>query len=261
MISAEYIYSYIDSIRSKGRYVTNFYLSSSLLNQYLKNNILEFLVFEDECLLFKDEKSFYRLYFVALNDELFKNGAAVIKSKSADKPVLADIILPMESLQAVPMKNGGFSLYSFHLKMVRESLAPVSGSLPEFAENSDFHTIEQMLNDDFDPLKEHLPTSDEIKEAIRNQRIIVLKEGGKMSFLYFLEHGVVSELKYLLVHAGHRGKGFSRILLESYFGFNKNVKHFSLWVEAANYKAQNIYLKNGYKYSSPCNFTFNSNPS
>lgn len=256
MSSTDALYRQIDAIRSDKLHITNLYISSSLIEQYLEANKIEFFIFDHECVLLKDEGEFYRLYFVALPNQLFGQSASIAKIRAQRKPIVSDIIVPFQDIPSVAMHRGGFSLYSYHHRMIRTAAEAATTPSFTFGEMADADVIMRILSQNFDPLKEHLPTSEEIERAILAQQILVIKREGNISLLNFMTRGVVSELKYLFIHSAHRGKGLSQELLDSYLALNQTAKTFFLWVEGANYTAQNIYLKNQYKYAPLCNFTF-----
>jgi ribosomal protein S18 acetylase RimI-like enzyme len=103
------------------------------------------------------------------------------------------------------------------------------------------------MQKDFDPLAEQLPTIKELKDYVKRQQLLVIKEGDDLcGFLIFELTGVTWYLRYWYTSPDHRNKGIGAGLLKTSLLYGVDSKRQIFWVIAANENAIKRYEHYGF---------------
>jgi hypothetical protein len=124
-----------------------------------------------------------------------------------------------------------------------------------FAKPEDASEVYNMISGNFNKYIHHLPSLDEIKDAINNHNIIIKKEKKKIIALSIFDKiGFSSTHRYSYVDKNFRGQKLYAKLSKKYFEECKEIKRFMCWVETSNSKIINIQKNYGYNFDNLIDF-------
>jgi len=255
VVSQEEILSSIRQIRAiSSKPITNFFYNPNKIAAWISKRKL-YLVqncFNGSTLFVHEDRGFYHLYFIADSEASLQH--SLLKITNSWRGILVtDLIgrkIEVNKLSSVFCSNG-FK----HLKLlVRLSkLAEYQNdnltqfSFVERATIKDTPMIMAALENNFNIFTEQLPFIDEISEAAREGRILLVRKAERIAgLLYFEVNGLSSILRYWLVDPLYRSEGIGSALMREYFRSCPQVKRFILWVLEDNENAIKKYAHYGY---------------
>jgi len=125
------------------------------------------------------------------------------------------------------------------------------GQKVEVAELRDIHEILTIWDDTFDAAADHIPHPEEVKNAINQKQIFVIKKGiGEIVALLMFEQKKTGDfLKHITVKQGYRGEGLFLALFRYCLDISLSTdkKKMLLWVREDNTNAFRIYEKLGFR--------------
>ena len=120
----------------------------------------------------------------------------------------------------------------------------------------DAGAVARMLAQGFDPRCDFIPDSDELAQALAQQRILCAwpdeapQGQGEPAALLHFEEGAVTMLRHLFVSEALRGRGVARALLAAYLvqARTRQAHRAILWVRDDNAPALALYASFGYRF-------------
>ena len=115
------------------------------------------------------------------------------------------------------------------------------------ADVDDAESVYDMLHSEFDELCEQIPDLDEIKNAIRNKEIMVVKDNSMLiAFLWIERIRKIAMIRYWLTHSEYRSRNFGAKLMQYVLSANKDATQVLVWVREDNIRAIKKYEKMGF---------------
>jgi ribosomal protein S18 acetylase RimI-like enzyme len=104
-----------------------------------------------------------------------------------------------------------------------------------------------VIEDSFNHYAEQIPKLYELKTAIQQRQIQVVKSGENIAGLLFFEtQGVSSTVRFWVVDKNFRSLRVGSALMVNYLTTHAGVQRFTLWVNSENQKAIQQYAHYGY---------------
>jgi hypothetical protein len=239
---------------------TNFFPVEARLQSWIEHNELfsAQAASENVAFFFRKDRAFFHLYFCAPSPTALSaacQSVTAIRGEGLSADVLSQQAATAELV--APLQQSGFRKYSQLVRLARvrntadnptQGPAPASSSTAvELALETDGPRIVELLEASFDRFADQLPFDYEIRAAIANQQIFVIRqESAVAAFLHFETHGFTSTLRFWVVGQPVRASGFGSTLVRHYFASQTTVRRFILWVNAANENALQKYRHYGY---------------
>lgn len=239
----------VDAVKARaGAYITNLYAPPPKLQDWIARRELNCLETAGCALFFRKDRWFRHLYFCAADPSALTLALGRLEGAGTLTLDLLGHAAQVEEL-SVRFEPAGFRNFARLTRLAR--IASPGGPAPEgaveLATAADVAAILGKLEACFDPLKEQLPSREELAGAVAVGRILLLRDGpGLAGLLYFAEQGATSTLRYWLVDPGHRDRGIGATLIRDYFGRNPAARRYLLWVLDANADALSKYGHYGY---------------
>lgn len=191
-----------------------------------------------------------RVFFFAGNAKALAGLSSLLDPGS--KYVVADLVGRdiEENASLTPLEISGFSRYACFLRFSRTITEDDRDRLDERVEIASEHDASAIFDgiaSAFDPLTAHLPSAEEIEQAISVEDILVIKHGSALQGFAFFD--TISDkvvcLRYLVVGEAFRGNGVASALLFQKFSEMPPRSRCYLWVDRNN-PATNLYRKMGF---------------
>ena len=120
-----------------------------------------------------------------------------------------------------------------------------------FAELNDVHAVDEIINENMDPLCEQIPDIEEIANAVQNHQILVARHQSDVAaILYFERTGISTILRFWATRKKYHGLGFGGKVYERYLAVNADAKRWLLWVRDDNLKVKQIYQNYGMNFEN-----------
>ena len=254
LTDAQALFDEMNRIKQLGtRWTTNCFLSEQRIRELVASRRLLLANGGKWTAFLSIENQFERFYFAAAGWEAV-NQAVKQVALSRRELLVTDLIAgnPEAQKLAAVFRENGFLDYALYKRMVRiaDSIQPMTrlnAVSITYADAEETKTICDAINDNFDPICDHLPLASEIVEAASKKTILLSKKKSKIvGFCFFETVGITSNLRYFWVMKTWRGQGIGSNLIYKYFQINSRVKRFTLWVNTVNNIALPMYLHYGY---------------
>ena len=246
--SIEEIQNFTCFIRSlrKGL-ITNFYLNVEKHSIWIETG--EFFVHETpECIFFLHENgNFYHLFFTATSTDSLC--AALQKASFCNELLSIDILGAKENVVKDALVNIGFYEYKSLYRMyhIGYPLQYEMEKIADMATIKDIDEIYHILNQDFDPLSEQIPTKGELALAISKKEILIFRAESKIKGLILFELSKLNMyLRFWWVDKMYRNQHIGAFLYHSLMNLAKGTKRQMHWVISTNDNAINRYKHYGY---------------
>lgn len=239
----------VDAVRARaGGYVTNLFADPAKVEGWLARGDLAGLEVAGCVLFLRRDRWFHHLHFCAAGPGAL---GAALERLPGDAVLSLDLLgspAQVEALRAV-FAPSGFKDYArlTRLALIGGQPGPPPREAVERAAASDVDAILGLLEASFDPLKEQLPSREELEGAVAARRILLVRGGGDLAgLLHFSAQGATATLRYWLVAPGHRDRGIGATLIRAYFHEDPAVRRHLLWVLEDNADALSKYGHYGY---------------
>lgn len=244
------VQDFVRQIRETRRgFVTNFYWDENKHPYWIAEGTFEYEQ-SDNCILMVHHcEGFLYLFYIATSltaiDELFNTLQLV-------GPIVVDIVCKGEGTAELnTFANLGFVKYQ-HLyrmshvgKIIRSDWH--QDVRARYGEKGDAITVFDVMQKDFDPLAEQLPTIKELEDFAERKQLLVIKDGDNLcGFLVFELTGVTWYLRYWYTSPDYRDKGIGAGLLKTSLLFGADSKRQIFWVIADNENAIKRYEHYGF---------------
>lgn len=254
--SEEELYHNISVVKKNAvQYITNFYFTGFKLKELIDNHKLYMINKENHISFLRENDGFYDLYFCSSNEGFLEKSLAE-DLNNLTLPIVVDLIgeeKTIKKLEEIFIKHD-FNYYTTFIRLSKMNnntniLYTTDDIL--FAKQEDASEIYNMISVNFDKYCHHLPSLEEIKEAINKDNILIKKEKNRIiAFSIFGKIGFSSTRRYGFVDENFRGQKLYAKLSKKYFDECKNVKRFMVWVETSNSRIISIQKKYGYSYDN-----------
>lgn len=232
-----------------GVLITNFYLGEIKIRELISQRALYFVLEQNGILVLKSHDDYFNLYFVASSIGIVKR---MVSGVAVDKTLVLDLISREQDSQQWREAFSDFTDYAIFQRMCKlPAQNGKTGSMEQdviVASLGDAQAIYEMTVTQFDRLSEHLPSIEEIRDAIKKQNILVIKKQNVLAaFLFFENVGLTSTLRYWFVDRAFRGQHLGAKLMQSYFACSQETKRYILWVNRSNTQTIMKYQYYGYQ--------------
>lgn len=254
------IYSFLeiqDSIKFvknlKKGFITNFYPEADKIVNWIENKQLYKTTIGDSVFFLRKEIKFIYLFYCSVSTAELNKSLSQLKVINDNSLLVVDIIGKEPDIQSIVgiFNRNGFFLYTKLNRMSRNAIFcefENNSTMSQIAEISQAEEIFDLLQMNFDPIAEQLPSLKEIEDWIKQQHLIIIKEDVNIiGFVIFDLMGLTSYLRYWFVHSQHRNKKFGSILLNEYFKHSNKTKRQIFWVIESNKNAIKRYLHYGFQ--------------
>lgn len=249
--SYEQIQEFVKRIRSfKKGFVTNFYWDVHKHPYWISEGSLHYVEDEGCALLIHQDRSFVNLYYIAVD---YSAISPLLKKLCLDCDIVVDLVCKGEGERELSAFRGmGFELYRSlyrmsHIgRMAQEDWVKDSNVI--FGTSNDAITVYHLLQRDFNPLCEQLPSHKEVEDYAERQQLLVIKAGQDLQgFLIAELNGATWYLRYWYTDPNYRNKGVGAKLLRASLIDGESSKRQIFWVISDNYNAIKRYEKYGFR--------------
>lgn len=252
-MTAEEIFRWAGEARRGNRaYVSNAYYTVGQLKTFMEEKDVRVIADEDVILLLERDDGLYRLQFFARSLEALKTLPQLLPP--LDQPLVTDFVgrEPAVGSQAEQLCTMGFAPCSVFVRMVcKQHQMPRSDGTErvETACSEDAEAVHEMIAAAFDPLFAHIPSVEDLAQAIEKGEIRVIRAEGKLAAMAYFEKESEKYyvLRYFIVDPGFRGQNLAGALMYDRFSSAPEDTVYMLWVGTYN-NAQSLYLKFGFQY-------------
>jgi len=245
--------------RNADQYITNFYFTGFKLKELIDNHKLYMIDNVNHIFFLRKNDGFYNLYFCSSNNSFLRESLAE-DLKKFKLPIVIDLIGEEKTIKEIKdifIKND-FNYYTTFNRMSKMNsniniLYTTDDIL--YARQEDASEVYNMISGNFNKYIHHLPSLEEIKDAINKYNIIIKKEKKKIIALSIFDKiGFSSTHRYSYVDKNFRGQKLYAKLSKKYFDECKEIKRFMCWVETSNSKIITIQKNYGYNYDNLIDF-------
>lgn len=247
-------------------FITNFYPDAIKHGLWIaKGNCFTERI-NNSLFIIKISSAFWNVFYCTTTTDVFGDDLVAFQSKHPGITMMYDIVgrenqcLPLVEL----FKAKGCVDSASLVRMTRmaEPLDYSPDSSIRYAKDTDLPVICQLLHSYFDERIEQIPYDEELEEYIRQSRVLVCVENGKIAgFLIFELNSTTLYLRYWFTHPGFRDHKVGSRLLRRFFEEGKNTKRQLLWVIRDNENAIVRYRHYGFAEENMYDYImeFNSN--
>ena len=232
-------------------YITNFFVNTLKHQLWIDNNELEFIKKDNTIFIIRRTALFDTLFLISTNIDDLKSSLSQIIDVLSDKQIVLDLVgNDSVAVQLAVFKEAGFNIYTSLHRMSRSGLLDTNYELPQTVSSSkdgDAEEIYTILQQNFDPLSEQLPTIQELKYWHSNNNIIVRKDNDKIAgFIIYELTGVTLYLRYWFVGLDYRDMKIGSDLFKHFLYNGRGSKRQFFWVIDDNENAIKRYKHYGF---------------
>lgn len=243
----EEVYAVMAKVKhGASEYITNFYPNDDRLGYWIKNGILFLEDHIETAFFFWRDREFFHLFYCSKSPADLKSHLMSLYT-TCSEVLIADIPgRGSDVLQPVSLfEEAGFRKYVEYVRIYKfidqdEKLPPVSPDVI-FPDPDDAAIITEMFEANFDIFAEQVPCFDEIRMAIKDNKITVIKDEGRIVGILMRDIADYTATgRFFLVNPNIRGKGIGSKLM-NYFLTECKGKRINAWVLAVNINSLQIY--------------------
>jgi ribosomal protein S18 acetylase RimI-like enzyme len=233
-------------------FLTNWYTDESKCNFWIDQGVLSMVKYEAASFILRKHLDFHYLYFLSSGIENLEAALKLLANETSHVYVV-DLV---EKGDGYGMLPATFERQQFrhHETLIRMFMKRDSNLSPDadagksmFSSPDDALMIYSFLTEKLDRYSEQIPSVEEIKMMIRNNQVLLIKEGSEIGgILYFEKNGMTSHLREWLVNEKFRNQHVGSRLMSKYFQLSSDCSRFILWVKKHNDHAVEIYKHYGY---------------
>lgn len=249
--------TYLDQIQL-GIKCTNSYWSSTQVMDKLENPLV-IREHQSNALWFIEETTydFWRLYFYI--QDIIKIDWTIFEQK----PLIAEIIIRnskkekwLSIIQEFERK-GNFEILDIYDRYFKEQspleINDIDFSVLEKPKLEDFLSLRQLIELNFNPHTDKIPSEQELKELKETTFIIKDKEE-IVGFFITEKKGVTLEFRYWLVLKAYRGRKYGSLLLSRVLSFDPEIKRTVSWIRRGNDNVVLAHKEMGFKQDGLTNY-------
>lgn len=234
----------------KKKFITNFFLNENNVLLLIDEKLLKYIEIGETIFLIKENKNFNSLFYITSSENDLKND---LKNLILDNPnvvFVVDIILKdKNSIIKNIFKELNFNEYNSLVRMSR--LKEYKYNLLDKnvikANNTHLNEIKLLLDQNFDPLAEQIPTEKELSVFINEEKVLIYKFKNQIiGFIIYNFNSFSLHLKYWFVDSKFRNQKIGSKLFDRFLFEGKNTKKQFCWVIESNDNAIKKYLHYGF---------------
>lgn len=232
--------------RSASEYTTNFYAPAEQVERWCVRGRVSVLDRDGAVLILRSDRDFHHVYHVAENLEALTQALADL----APGTYTVDLVGQGEALDRVcaAYRAAGFTDHAFLVRMNRVEMA--EQPTPEetaLAHVDDAPSVAALLDRLLDPYTEQLPDIDELRDAARDARLLLARDGSEIAGMLLYEmRGRLAHLRFWHVAPEARGAGVGRRLMGTFLARCSQARRIVLWVIGDNDRSIAIYRHYGF---------------
>jgi hypothetical protein len=253
MYSANDIEDHLKAVqRTAHSYTTNCLFPSNQLTQWSVREKIIPIFIQSDCLVFGlKEAKCTRLFYAGERAVIPQVFSYAMKSWAG--PLTVDIIGRAGENNSIIQEwySIGFHEHVVILRLVRT--APWKIDNPEIMASTDVVTerdatnVLKLMDENFDQYADRIPDEIEIGDAIREKKIIAVKNQGVLiGFLWYDRIGLTSTIRFWCVSRAIQGGGVGGGMIRAYRQVCGDVRRHLLWVRDNNSQARACYQHYGY---------------
>ena len=248
--SYEQIQNFVKNIRElrKG-FVTNFYWDDNKHSYWIAAGTLEFAQ-SPECIIMVHQcKQFTNLYYIATSLSAF---GELLNRLNIEGTLVVDIVCKGDGeIIQKEFTNMGFIKYKHLYRMTHVGRITKTDweqdPRVKNGDKTDALMVYSILQKDFDPLAEQLPSLKELEDFADKNQLLVIKDNNTISgFLIYELTGFTWYLRYWYTSPDYRNKGIGSGLLKTSLLYGVETKRQIFWVIADNVNAIKRYEHYGF---------------
>lgn len=226
--------------------ITNHLANRDRLARDIENGMLFNHESENGLVLLTDRGSHYLMHFY------LHSPALIMEIPTADKPIVTEIVkrkddASFDSTERMLTDCGFTQIFRRRRLVSSTSEFESNDATCDFGSIDDFQTVRSLLACSFSPLTGCIPDDDELKDALMNSQIIVIRENNAITaLLHFRNDKKNREIRHLCVLEGHRARGLASSLVGKFLNLNRNEKKTIVWVREGYREAETVYEKFGF---------------
>lgn len=230
-------------------YVTNFYWDPNKHPYWLAGGSLIYEKSEECVLMFHDSGSFTNVYYIATDYDAVAN---ILKSIKLGNDLVVDIVCKGDGIEVVDeFKKMGFEPYRDLYRMCHVGQIVQHDWFKDpkivIGDKNDAVGVLDILNRDFDPLCEQIPSLKELEDFAERGELSLIKDHNIIcGFLIAEITGVTWYLRYWYTSPDYRNKGIGARLLRTSLINGVSTKRQMFWVLSDNENAIKRYEHYGF---------------
>lgn len=252
ILSYEQIQSFIGEIRNlRQGFVTNFFWDEQKHSYWVTKGHFFWEKHESCYILQHQEENFCNLFYIATSMAVVGKVLSVVNHVCDG---VIDVVCKNEGKDEVAsLQNAGFMPYKHLYRMSHIGILANDNwersDKVEYANSEDACLVYNILQKDFDPLCEQLPSLQEVKDYAHRKQLLVIKDSVNLcGFLIFELSGKTSwYLRYWYTSSDYRNQRIGASLLKNALLIGKETKRQQLWVISDNENAIKRYEHYGFK--------------
>ena len=244
----------IATAKQNGYNLSNCFFLPPEINQKIEKGTLLFKHIQNGLLLFDDLIDFYRCYY-------FLSASSDYKKISLDKNAVIEFpfnnaLNEKQLLQIKKIETMGFSLgrkssvmYSAPNR-INVYNNDQSNKICCTADEQDLFQVYDLMKLCFNPLFSFLPTLQELSNVIKEGKVLVIRDDGKIAAALISGFAKkIATIHLVAVNPVYRGKNFGKAIVQAYHNkYKEEAGLFQQWVDLKNMPAINMYQYFGYKF-------------
>lgn len=245
----------LDEIEEHGEeWITNFLVDDKELKRWIEKEQISYEVTQTEVIILRQRLDCQRMYFTTTN----ANNLSETLCRTLNSSKIITSILDRGDNASQPLKDillsAGFNHYKT-LKRVEKINDKAENKIPkvEFADMKDLKQIEQAIRLDFDNLLDNQPDQDEIEEAIKEKRIMIVRDndsGEVAAFNSFEAKGKTVFGRYLCSMRKFRKQlPYGGIIFKQFVSYFSNATRILGWIAEDNIPSIKIHLACGFNFN------------
>lgn len=253
MMEMNNLLAQIDRIRSHKGVVSDNGLSVVTIQECEKEKRLQWKSNSDSLIISRNDNGVERLHFFSKSFHTIPSMKELIEELPSSLFVV-DCIGMEAYVNTVcnSLCKAGFSRYTTLSRWKGQNLSMCSSSFPEkfeiyIAAQKDSGKVQNLLENNFDPLVSHLPSEDELMELINRGWVFCVHKGGDLcaaACMKMLGEKTAYLYQYV-VSPEIRGLGVGSAIFQFAMNQFKNCVFFTSWTEDNNFASNRIHEKFG----------------
>lgn len=203
-----------------------------------------FFVRDNSIFILREEKdaNFFKFYFFVNNYEELNHLDSFFSKFT--KEIIIEYV-SKNNINNNTFNNISFKHYKRYSRYINTNKKQLFYDNVINAKVEDISKIKELVNEVFDPLSDHIPTIEEIKEFIKRDELYIIKINNEIAGAsIFQKEGVSYQFRLLCVNKNFRNRSIAKMLsLNSPI----NVKIFTAWIDDKNIASININQKIGFR--------------
>lgn len=243
--SIEHLTKIILRYQSEKQKYSNFYL-----NEY---DGIEYFECSSTLMLRKKYGTYNRVYFMSSDkDKLSELLKMLTKKDIINVPFKGSINSGIDII----LEKSGYVLAGQYERLFSLNNKMRGKFVEKFANNFDLDDISHILNDNFNPYLDHIPSNKILKSMIEQENVLVNRDVDTNKVTGIFIFTPMKNQYYFNCWLDIGGNGLFLLLNMLNYLKEKQIERSYLWVNSNNIEVKNIYYKLGYSNSGLVDYTY-----